>query len=534
MLGPAILALALAGGPAAGTSPVAPVVSGTPGAPVAPGDLSVLVVVLDDVGTDQLAVYAEPPAPPETWPATPAIDALRAAGVLFTQFHVAPVCSATRAQLLTGRHGFRTGVHAAILPSGYALPDEEVLLPEYLRDAFPAGTDPGYARAAFGKWHLCGKHPANGCHPVRNGFQRFRGHLGNHGDHFQWEAVERVAPEVAGQPPCVAEWPGAATETAWDATVTRRDAASWMQAQPGPFFAYVAFAQAHSPIQVPPLAALPPATVQALAAEGLDQPGLVLPWTLPCDGPDPDHARRVRLVYRAMVEALDAELGLLLAAAPPDTMVFVLGDNGTGDFVRQVDVDAPARVGAPYPPFHAKGTIGLQGCRVPLIVAGPLAAPGGTCAGLVGGTDLFATVAAIAGAPPPTDPGVATDSVDFLPSILAPGRATARDHVLSELAPVNGHRFDAGAWSPSVPDPYSRALFDGRYRYVRVHAAGAALPCPVAAAPHCPRPTWTEQLHDVRRDPSELVNLVCAPDPEAAAALARLRAGMDALPCPCP
>ncbi len=506
-----------------------------PAGGIQPGDHSILVVVLDDVGSDKLAVYGQPPVPPEIWPATPAIDALRAAGVLFTNFHVAPVCSATRAQLLTGRHGFRTGVLAAIQPDGYTLPDEEVLIPEYLRDALGAVGGPNYARAAFGKWHLSAKHPSNACHPIANGFELFRGHLGNHNNHFNWTAVERFATQAAREPACVGEWPGSAQVTEWDATRTRRDAADWIQARTEPFFAYVAFAQAHSPIQVPPLSLLPAGTLQELAAEGLDQAGLVLPWTLPCDGSDPVHQRRVRLVYRAMVEALDAELALLLAAVPPQTMVFLVGDNGTGDFALQVDVVSPPPAGAPYPPRHSKGSIGLLGARVPMIVAGPLAPAGGTCDGLVGATDLFATVASIAGAPPPSGANVADDSIDFLPSIRAPGRPTARTHVLTERALVNGHRYvgGLGAWAPSIPDPYERAVTDGAYRYVRVHATGALAPCPPIGT-LCPRPVLTEELYDVRTDPNELSNLICAPDAAAATALSVLRAQLDALPCACP
>jgi len=71
---------------------------------------NVIVVVLDDVGLDQLDVYGGTPAWGESRARTPVIDQLRASGVLFEHAYSAPLCSPSRAMLLTGRHGFRTGM----------------------------------------------------------------------------------------------------------------------------------------------------------------------------------------------------------------------------------------------------------------------------------------------------------------------------------------------------------------------------------------------------------------------------------------
>src|SRR5690606_551471 len=87
---------------------------------------NLLVIVLDDVGTDSVGTWGEhPDAPP-----TPAIDALAAQGVLFRNAWSTPACAPTRATLVTGRHGRRTGIGSGLPPwtSTWGLQLEEVTL----------------------------------------------------------------------------------------------------------------------------------------------------------------------------------------------------------------------------------------------------------------------------------------------------------------------------------------------------------------------------------------------------------------------
>jgi arylsulfatase A-like enzyme len=175
---------------------------------------NVVVVVLDDVGAEELDVYGIPAAWGESHARTPVLDHLRARGVLFERVWAAPACSPSRAMILTGRHGFRTGMmniaetsgpcppgtvfrgansccpandplcaqpeNQPIPPlhqDGYPLPLAEVTLAEALRDAtFPGPTD--FARGAFGKWHVAGR-PDDPCHAIEQGFEVFQGHLCN-------------------------------------------------------------------------------------------------------------------------------------------------------------------------------------------------------------------------------------------------------------------------------------------------------------------------------------------------------------------
>ena len=97
--------------------------------PPAPRPTNVLVVVLDDVGTDKVSSYAEVP----NAPATPRIDALGRQGVRFRNAYAYPVCSPTRAAILTGRYARRDGMGAIVRWQGkWELPLSEVLLPELL------------------------------------------------------------------------------------------------------------------------------------------------------------------------------------------------------------------------------------------------------------------------------------------------------------------------------------------------------------------------------------------------------------------
>src|SRR5262245_36105969 len=80
---------------------------------------------------------------------TPNLDKLAGEGVKFSQFYVQPMCTPTRAAILTGRYPFRYGLQTAVIPSvaTYGLDTEEFLLSQCLKDA-------GYYTAIIGKWHL--------------------------------------------------------------------------------------------------------------------------------------------------------------------------------------------------------------------------------------------------------------------------------------------------------------------------------------------------------------------------------------------
>lgn len=369
--------------------------TGDPPGPPPGSPPSILVVVADDLGVDELAAYGlgGDPAP------TPNVDALVARGVLFENAWATPLCSPTRAALQTGRHGFRTGVGYLVSQryGGPALPRAELTLPEVL----DLGTGGAYAHAAFGKWHL-GSDLVGGLRaPNEAGYHHFAGSMENLSSYSDWE---RVVDGVA------------ATSTEYATTRTVDDALAWIASAPAPWLCYVAFHAPHVPFHAPP------AHLHSVDLTGVH----------------PDPRQEPRPYYRAMVEALDTELGRLLAAVPADTTVIFLGDNGT-----------PQQVALPaFQP--AKGTLQQGGVHVPLVVAGAgVGAPGTRCGALVGAVDVLATVAALAGVDlgAPAFSGLVLDSVDLGPYLADPSLPSRREVLFSELFFPNGETV------PQIPTP---------------------------------------------------------------------------------
>jgi arylsulfatase A-like enzyme len=288
---------------------------------------NVLLIVLDDVGTDKLAMYGESDSPqyaqapycgvladPLPYPPTPTLDQLAegsfpgllGGGVRFDQAYAAPVCCPSRACLMTGRYGARNGLGIVDDAGGLRqrMSNDEVLLAELLRKGFaPGGTsaEKRYRTGAFGKWHMsalpvCDPTVASDFgHPVANGFHLFKGTIANPGvpgsnpgDHYNWTqviatptAIELLRREVAAQPfvgpfqfSAQCTTPGTLVQTvgftteSFTASVTRADAVEWINSVPSgqPFFAYVSFHAPHFPYQVPPFELLSPATQAILSS----------------------------------------------------------------------------------------------------------------------------------------------------------------------------------------------------------------------------------------------------------------------------
>jgi arylsulfatase A-like enzyme len=400
-----------------------------------------LLIVADDVGIDGIGCYAAGAAPPPT----PNIDALAARGVRFTQAIVCPTCSPTRASLLTGRHGFRTGIGMALGNNAPGLAATETLLPEILG---PAGMRTGLV----GKWHL--GTDLGAATPVAEGFAVFTGALGGAlPSYYQWPKVENGA---------------VATSTAYATTETVDEALQFVQ-QSGaqPWFLMLSFHAGHSPYQAPP------ATLHTQNLAGLDPNTTPIPF------------------YKAMVQAMDTELGRLLATLPAatlaDTNIVFVGDNGT----------APGVVEAPFDPARSKGTLYQGGVVVPLIVAGPavLGAPR-TEANLVHAVDLFATLAALQGVDARAAVPAATvlDTVSFVPLLAAAGQPATRTFVYSQEF--------AGSTAMTVAGD-AELIRDSRWTLLRTVR---------------PNLTIREELYDLAVDPSQGTNLLLAPLSSAAGA----------------
>lgn len=550
---------------------------------------NILVIVLDDVGTDKLriygesdsAVYASAPfcgvqANPIDYPPTPNLEAiaagevpgLRGGGIRFERAYGAPICGPARACLQSGRYGFRTGL--GVVDDGgllrKSMPNEEVLLPELLRKGFAAPVSPGsprkYATGAFGKWHLsalpvCDPVVASEfTHPVANGFQLFQGTMtnigvagSNPGDHYNWTKVTAVPGiteltryQVGSQilvqpfqfsPSCSV--PGTLlqatefTEETFTASVTRRDAVQWINDQTQPFFAYVAFQAPHFPYQVPPFELLSPATQAALSDPANcggpycagQRAGTASPCgTSTCGNLSGCTSIQQRLFYNALLEAVDTEIGRLLAEMSPrkraNTMVFVISDNGT---------PAAAIEGLLHDPDHGKGAVYELSVRVPVLAAGRLIPEGQHQShALVHVVDLWSTLASLSGA----DESLAAplqplDSVSFANVLRDPSAASARTEVFTQTfvqpgpyAPTEWGPYEPSCADPFVPGVYfwsprnvgshARSLSDGHYKLLVVQSSPGA----EVAPPGQPdvAPTYTEELYNLWQDPEETSDLL--------------------------
>lgn len=461
-----------------------------------PTDYNVLVFIIDDVGTERYELYGEGEGNP--YAKTPRLDALAAAGVLFTRAYAQPVCGPTRAALQTGRYAHRTGFGKNLGGSDQPLSTSEMLLSELVRDGRGQAT---YARSIFGKYHLC---PAIGYeqHMTTQAYQRYGGTIGNIGadpasgsiDHFNWRhtisTFASTSTTLITAPPY--------DETTYSSSVIRADFVSWLSTVTKPFFSVVCFNAPHEPFTCPPESLVSSETWDALQLLGINAGDSRDPTTDPMD--------ECQAVYLAAIEATDTEIGRVVDALSPaqlaKTLIMVTGDNGTPANVIQ----------APYQATHAKATPYEQGVRVPMVIAGPPAivtAPGRTSSHIVHALDFWSTIADVLHIPNfLRAPGQTIDSVSLVPILTDPDAGPTRSDVLF-------HTFTPNGPSGTARTKDLRGLLreDG-YKYIYLFANDIV----------------QESLFYLPDDPFELTNLnVEGISEEDQAALDSLRARVDAI-----
>lgn len=168
---------------------------------------------------------------------TPRLDKLAAAGTVLESFYVQPVCSPTRAALMTGRYPMRYGLQVGVIRpwATYGLPLEERTLAQGLREA-------GYTTAIFGKWHLGSFDKAYW--PRARGFDVAYGHLFGALDYFTHIRDMKLDWYREGQP---------LEEKGYTTHLLAREAAKFVRTHDAgkPFFLYLPFNAVHTPLQVP-------------------------------------------------------------------------------------------------------------------------------------------------------------------------------------------------------------------------------------------------------------------------------------------
>jgi arylsulfatase A-like enzyme len=339
---------------------------------------NVVVILADDLGYGDLSSYGAPDL------RTPHIDRLIAGGMRFDEFYAnCPVCSPTRAALLTGRYQDLVGVPGVIRTHpennwGY-LSKDAVLLPQVLGQA-------GYHSAIIGKWHLGLEAPNR---PTDRGFDHFHGFLGDmmddyynhrrHGINYMYEGEREIDP------------PGHATDLfsqwACDYLRSRKNSGK-------PFFLYLAYNAPHTPIQPP------------------DE------WLQKVRQREPDmDEKRAALV--ALIEHMDAGIGEVLATLDDtglsdNTLVVFTSDNGG-------QLNVGARNGELR---DGKQSVYEGGIKVCAGVRWPANIEPGSRTNLRAMTmDLFPTICEVAGVEIPH----AIDARSFLPTLLGEEQPPLRE-----------------------------------------------------------------------------------------------------------
>lgn len=427
---------------------------------------NVVLMLGDDIGVDLVGSYARyfPPSSHSDTSDTPILDALASEGVLFRNAWTNPACSPSRAQILTGLHARRTGIGDLVKwrrrngqEPRRGLSENALLLPKLLK----SGPVP-YSSAAFGKWHL-GSPAQGGLHALGPGgswFDRWAGSQfnlnGEKVDYGFWHKtfatqIAADGSDECGPPyPCVAVLDASKSPSNYATVDTIDDAVDALESLTEPFFLYVPFNAPHTPLD------LPEATLPATCMEGplsFDQvPSSVAELT------------------RAMTRTLDHQIGRLLCAIDPsDTVVIFIGDNGTAGSPRD---GSPRAIATPFPGDHGKATLYNGGINVPLIIRGPGMTPGASEA-LVNSTDLFATVASMAGL---TDPSlIPTDSISLAPYLYGGAHPAPRRTIHAERFSPTYTPTDLTSGSP--PESYRsrfhrRAIRNKRFKLIQRHRAG--------------------------------------------------------------
>ncbi len=393
---------------------------------------NVLVLVVDDMGMDKTGAYGflgvdgAPLAP-----RTPNIDRLAQRGMLFRRAWTAPACSTCRASALTGKYPNRTGIGSRI--------PAQILGAEGMRAdllTIPDLLPPNYVSAIIGKWHLTGNGASGGLtsgldHAPRCGFDLHVGSKGNLGtdpiDYFDWTQLISFLANLAGTQIVALSDEYATTRTTDDALRTIETFGD------RPFFLWVGYHAPHKPFHVPP-------------ADLIQSRNLDLSTSLGQG--------------KAMIEALDTEIGRLLTSINPEvlarTTVFWFSDNGT-----QKDLVEP-----PWDPTKVKSTVYNGGVNVPFLVMGRRIPPryrGSECSGLIDITDLMPTVADMLEVTPPAD----IDGQSFLSYLQNPAAPAQRSWIFAERFEPNFGPQAGTAISEIDLDVHDQTVRNSRYKLLR-------------------------------------------------------------------
>jgi arylsulfatase A-like enzyme len=473
---------------------------------------NVLLVIFDDTGWSDFGCFGSEIA-------TPAIDALAAEGLRYANFHVTPLCSPTRACVLTGRNHHAIGMRfLSDTDTGFPnsrgrIRADVPTLPGLLREQ-------GYGTYLVGKWHLTPGHEITPAGPFRDwplgrGFDKFYGFLEGVADHYAPQLIQdnhHITPHVD-------EHYHLSIDLVDRALHFLRDHATY-HANERPFFLQLAFGATHAPFQAPRSLIEPYVDVFAKGwdrtredrlarqkALGLVPPETQLaprnPGVAAWDQLDGDARRlysHLQAAFAGFLEHADRELGRLVVGLRElglrdDTIVIVMSDNGAsreGGQHGAIDINGPYSghrpgvaeqlanldlIGGPHGPAHYpegwamagntpfqryKQFTDLGGVRSPLVVSWPrgIEACGEVRQQFVHAIDIAPTILSLLEQAP-----TAMDGASIVATFADPAAPTRRTQYWETL----GHRaIWSDGWKAVTTHEAGSTFDDDRWRLYHV------------------------------------------------------------------
>ena len=330
---------------------------------------------------------------------TPNLDKLAAEGAKLSEFYVQPMCTPTRAALMTGRYPFRYGLQTAVIPSvsDYGLDTTEWLMPQCLKEA-------GYKTAIIGKWHL--GHADKKYWPKQRGFDYQYGAMIGELDYFTHEEHGVLDWYRDNKP---------VREKGYTTQLIGNDAVKLIEGHDTskPLYLYLAFNAPHTPYQAP--------------QEYIDRYKNI---------EDP-----TRRTYAGMVTCLDDEIGRVVAALDKkgirdNTLILFHSDNGgtkNAMFAGVMADMSKVRIPCDNGPFRdGKGSLFEGGTRVCALANWPGHIKAQAVDGLIHAVDIYPTLAALANAS--TAKCKPLDGVNVWDTI-AQGKPSLRSEIVYNIEP---------------------------------------------------------------------------------------------------
>lgn len=372
---------------------------------------NVIVIVADDLGWADVGFHGNKVIE------TPSLDRLAEEGIQLDRFYTTPICSPTRAALMTGRDPMRLGVAYGVIMAWHnnGVHPQETFLPELFLKA-------GYQTAMVGKWHL--GHAQQSYHPNNRGFEHFYGHLHTEVGYF---------PPFANQGGRDFQLNGVSIDDqGYESFLLGKEASRYIRERDlsKPFFLYIPFIAPHTPLDAPP--------------ELLEKYADMADDRKPARARQTDQTRMIskimlrdsaRPVYAAVVDGMDQAIGEVLdtldeLGIADNTIVLFFSDNGGAAYASGGADNVPLRGG--------KGETFEGGIRVVSVMRWPESIkPGTVMDSVMSAMDVLPTLAAAADIDAATN--FPLDGRNMLPAIVDNKKIPLEDFLFfASETPIQG------------------------------------------------------------------------------------------------